>query len=36
VIAPLFYRYMFTDRPVTAEQAAALAETAWAVLRRSP
>jgi AcrR family transcriptional regulator len=36
VIAPLFYRYMFTDRPVNAEQAAALAGTAWAVLRRSP
>ena len=32
VIAPQFYRYQFTDRPVTQEQAAELARAAWAAL----
>ena len=33
VIAPQFYRYQFTDAPVTPEQAARLAEAAWAAVR---
>ena len=34
VVAPQFYRYQFTDAPVTPEQAAALARTAWDAVRR--
>lgn len=33
LVAPMFYRYQFTDRPFTAEQAERLAEQAWAALR---
>jgi hypothetical protein len=33
VVAPQFYRYQFTDDPVTQEQAAALASAAWAAVR---
>jgi AcrR family transcriptional regulator len=32
-VAPQFYRYQFTDHPVTQEQAAALARAAWAAVR---
>ena len=35
VVAPQFYRYQFTDAPVTPDQAEALAHSAWDVLRRS-
>lgn len=33
VIAPQFYRYQFTDHPVTRAQAARLARTAWDAVR---
>lgn len=36
VIAPLFYRYQFTDRPVTRAQAGRLALIAWDALRADP
>jgi AcrR family transcriptional regulator len=36
VIAPLFYRYQFTEHPVTPDQAARVAERAWAAVRRPP
>ena len=34
VVAPQFYRYQFTDAPVTPDQAAALARSAWDAVRR--
>jgi AcrR family transcriptional regulator len=34
VIAPQFYRYQFTEEPVSRAQAAALARAAWDVVRR--
>ena len=33
VIAPLFYRYQFTDAPATREQAVELARAAWVAVR---
>ena len=35
VVAPQFYRYQFTDHPVTQEQAASLARAAWTAVRGS-
>lgn len=34
VVAPQFYRYQFTEAPVTADQAAGLARSAWDAVRR--